>query len=230
MRILSSLATVALLAGPALAEDAKAMITVTGEGQVAVVPDMATISLGVTVNGDTAKAALDANSAALAAVLERLTAAGIEAKDVQTSGLSLGPVYDYSSSSSGGAQKVQGYNASNMVTVQVRSIEQVGPVLDASVTDGANMLNGITFGLLDPVPATDEARKKAVEDARRKAALYAGAAGVELGKIVSITEGGSFGAPVMMGGAAFAKADSVPVAAGEMTVGASVTVTFAVAD
>lgn len=229
MRILSSLATVALLAGPALAEDAKAMITVTGEGQVAVVPDMATISLGVTVNGDTAKAALDANSAALAAVLERLTAAGIEAKDVQTSGLSLGPVYDYSSSS-GGAQKVQGYNASNMVTVQVRSIEQVGPVLDASVTDGANMLNGITFGLLDPVPATDEARKKAVEDARRKAALYAGAAGVELGKIVSITEGGSFGAPVMMGGAAFAKADSVPVAAGEMTVGASVTVTFAVAD
>ena len=229
MRILSSLATVALLAGPALAEDAKAMITVTGEGQVAVVPDMATISLGVTVNGDTAKAALDANSAALAAVLERLTAAGIEAKDVQTSGLSLGPVYDYSSSS-GGAQKVQGYNASNMVTVQVRSIEQVGPVLDASVTDGANMLNGITFGLLDPVPATDEARKKAVEDARRKAALYAGAAGVELGKIVSITEGGSFGAPVMMGGAAFAKADSVPVAAGEMTVGASVTVTFAVAE
>lgn len=229
MRILSSLATVALLAGPALADDANGMITVTGEGQVAVVPDMATISLGVTVNGDTAKAALDANSAALAAVLERLTAAGIEAKDVQTSGLSLGPVYDYSSSS-GGAQKVQGYNASNMVTVQVRSIEQVGPVLDASVTDGANMLNGITFGLLDPVPATDEARKKAVEDARRKAALYAGAAGVELGKIVSITEGGSFGAPVMMGGAAFAKADSVPVAAGEMTVGASVTVTFAVAD
>lgn len=229
MRILSSLATVALLAGPALADDANGMITVTGEGQVAVVPDMATISLGVTVNGDTAKAALEANSAALAAVLERLTAAGIEAKDVQTSGLSLGPVYDYSSSS-GGAQKVQGYNASNMVTVQVRSIEQVGPVLDASVTDGANMLNGITFGLLDPVPATDEARKKAVEDARRKAALYAGAAGVELGKIVSITEGGSFGAPVMMGGAAFAKADSVPVAAGEMTVGASVTVTFAVAD
>ncbi len=228
MRILTVLASVALLASPALADDAKALITVTGEGQVAVVPDMATISLGVTVNGDTAKAALDANSAALAVVLERLTAAGIEAKDIQTSGLSLGPVYDYSAS--GGVQNVQGYTASNMVTVQVRALDKVGPVLDASVTDGANMLNGITFGLLDPVPVTDEARKKAVEDARRKAGLYAGAAGVELGDIVSITEGGNFGVPMMMGGAAFAKADSVPVAAGELSVGASVTVTFAVAE
>jgi uncharacterized protein YggE len=228
MRFPSILASALLLAAPVLADDGKALITVTGEGQVAVVPDMATISLGVTVNGETAKAALDANSAALAAVLERLTATGIEAKDIQTSGLSLGPVYDYSSS--GGAQLVQGYTASNMVTVRVRAIDRVGPVLDASVTDGANTLNGITFGLLDPLPATDDARRKAVEDARRKADLYAGAAGVELGSIVSITEGGGYGMPMMMGAAPFAKADSVPVAAGELSVGASVTVTFAVAD
>lgn len=228
MRILTVLASAALLASPTFADDAKALITVTGEGQVAVVPDMATISLGVTVNGDTAKAALDANSAALAAVLERLSSAGIDAKDIQTSGLSLGPVYDYSAS--GGAQKVLGYTASNMVTVQVRAIDKVGPVLDASVTDGANMLNGITFGLLDPVPATDEARKKAVEDARRKADLYAGAAGVELGGIVSITEGGNFGMPMMMGGASYAKAESVPVAVGELSVGASVTITYEVKD
>lgn len=228
MRVLNTLAAVTFLASPVLADDNRAVITVTGEGQVAVVPDMATISLGVTVNGDTAKAALEANSAALAAVLERLAASGIEAKDIQTSGLSLGPVYDYASS--GGAQTVQGYTASNMVTVQVRAIDKVGPVLDASVTDGANTLNGITFGLLDPVPATDDARRKAVEDARRKAGLYADAAGVELGKIVSITEGGNYGVPMMMGGASFAKADSVPVAAGELTVGASVTVTFALAD
>ena len=228
MRILTTLASVALLASPALADDPKALITVTGEGQVAVVPDMATISLGVTVNAETAKAALDANSAALTAVLERLTAAGIEAKDIQTSGLSLGPVYDSSYSSSG--QGVQGFTASNIVTVQVRTIDNVGPVLDASVTDGANMLNGITFGLLDPVPATDEARKKAVEDARRKAALYAEAAGVELGKIVSISEGGGYGAPMMMGAASFAKSDAMPIAAGELSVGASVSVTFAVAE
>ncbi len=228
MRILNALASVLLLASPALADDAKAVISVTGEGQVMVVPDMATISLGVTVNGDTAKAALDANSAALTTVLQQLTAAGIEAKDIQTSGLSLGPVYDYSSS--GGAQKVLGYSASNIVTAHVRKIDDVGAVLDASVTDGANVLNGISFGLHDPVPATDEARKKAVADARRKAELYAAAAGMKLGGIISISEAGGMAMPMMMADASFAKAGNVPVAGGELSVGASVSVTFALAD
>ncbi|MCX8509917.1 MAG: SIMPL domain-containing protein, partial [Rhodobacteraceae bacterium] len=159
MRLFNQLAAAALLvlpmaALPAWAAETGGTITVSGEGQVATVPDMATVALGVTVNGDTAKAALDANSTALAAVIDRLKAAGIEARDIQTSGLSLGPLFDYSSTN-GGPQKVLGYSASNQVAVRVRVLDQVGAILDAAVSDGANTLNGISFGLADPAPSTD---------------------------------------------------------------------------
>lgn len=214
----------ALIATPSLAQDSAATLSVTGEGSVNVAPDMATISLGVTVNGDTAKAALDANSAALSAVVEKLKAAGIDAKDIQTTGLSINPMFDFSAS--GNPQRVLGYNASNMVTVRVRAIDTVGAILDASVTDGANTLNGISFGLTDPVPATDEARVAAVADARRRAELLATAAGVALGPIVSISESQGFAPSPMMAGAAFDRAAAVPIAAGEMSVAASVNVTF----
>lgn len=230
MRLFNMFATAAILAMPVLAnpvwaEESHGVISVTGEGQVAAVPDMATLTLGVTVNGDTAKAALDANSAALAAAIKRLKDAGIEDRDIQTSGLSLGPIYDYSSSN-GAPQTVLGYSASNMVTVRVRALETVGAVLDAAVTDGANTLNGISFGLADPVPSTDGARKAAVVDARHKAELYAAAAGVKVGKVVSINENGGYAPPMMMGGLSEVTKDAVPVQAGELSVGASVTVTF----
>jgi uncharacterized protein YggE len=227
MRILPALATAALLYSPVWAEDAKSTISVTGEGHVAVAPDMATVSLGVMTDGDSAKSALDANNAAIAAVLEKLKSAKIEDRDVQTSGLSLGPRYDYSSSNPDGTQKVTGYVASNMVTVRVRALDTVGGVLDAVVTNGANTLNGITFGLADDTAATDAARKAAVEDARRKADLYATAAGVKLGKILSISEQGSYMPPMPMPMAeASFKAGAVPVAGGELGVTATVSVIY----
>lgn len=230
MRLFNMFATATFLAMPVLAnpvwaEESHGVISVTGEGQVAAVPDMATLTLGVMVNGDTAKAALDANSAALAAAIKRLKDAGIEDRDIQTSGLSLGPIYDYSSSN-GSPQAVLGYSASNMVTVRVRALDSVGAVLDAAVTDGANTLNGISFGLADPVPSTDEARKAAVVDARHKAELYAAAAGVKVGKVVSINENGGYAPPMMRAEAMAGKSDAVPVQAGELSIGASVTVTF----
>ena len=94
------------------------------------------------------------------------------------------------------------------------------------MTDGANTLNGISFGLADPVPSTDEARKAAVVDARHKAELYAAAAGVKVGKVVSINENGGYAPPMMRAEAMAGKSDAVPVQAGELSIGASVTVTF----
>lgn len=229
MRFFVPLALVGALALPALADQPTSTVTVTGEGFVNVVPDVATISLGVTVNGETAKAALDANSTALTAVIEKLKAAGIEEKDIQTSGLYLGPVYDYASSS-GTPQAVLGYTASNNVTVFVRAIDQVGPVLDASVTDGANVLNGVTFGVLDQVPVVDQARDLAVADARRKAELLARAGGVTLGGIVTIAEQGGYAPPMPMAGVAMEKSASPPIAAGQMQIGTTVTVTYTIAE
>lgn len=228
MRVLSALflsAALALpVAAPVFAEDAiPPMITVTGEGVVEATPDIATLMIGVTTQGGTAAAALSSNSAAMDAVIGRLTAAGIDGRDMQTSNLSLGPDYSKYDSSSGAAPA--SYIASNMLTVRVRALDTLGTVLDAAVADGANTLNGLTFGLSDPAPVLNEARKEAVVDARAKAELLAAAAGVKLGKIVSISEAGAMTDPMPM----FrqdAAASPVPVQGGELGLSANVTIFY----
>ncbi|MDQ1849089.1 SIMPL domain-containing protein [Gemmobacter fulvus] len=217
-------------AGMAVAADPAPQITVTGEGQVNGAPDLATISLGVTTEGATAAEAMAANSAELARVMGNLTMAGIAAKDVQTTGLSINPNWQ-NDSSGATVPRIAGYIASNMLTVRVRALEGLGSVLDAAVKDGANTLNGVEFGLADPAPAMDEARKRAVADARGRATLLAEAAGVTLGKIVSISESGGYQPPMpMMRMAADAAGGAVPVAAGEVSVSANVTIVWALGE
>ncbi len=230
MRILTILALTTALslpfALPALAESGPT-ITVTGEGTVASAPDLATISLGVTTQAATAAEAMAANSMALNAVLERLKAAGVEPRDMQTSNLTLNP--NWVSYDSGSSSKIDGYIASNMLTVQVRNLTNLGAVLDNSITDGANTLNGITFGIAEPGPALDEARKKAVADAMARATLLADAAGAKLGPVVSITEQSGFANPMPMFRMDAAQAESVPTAGGEVGLTASVTMVFEIA-
>lgn len=230
MRMFPALATAIVLALPAAAETVPATIAVTGEGKVDMAPDMAMLSLGVMTQADTAAAALKANSDGLSGALDRLKAAGIEGRDIQTSGLSLHPNIDYSST--GREPQVRGYTASNMLTVRLRDLSVLGQTLDAVVTEGANTLNGLSFGLQNPDEATDEARRRAVADATHKAALYAEAAGVTLGRIVTISEQGNYGGPqpMMMAEARFAKdAGSVPVASGEISIGATISVVYEIA-
>ena len=226
---------VAALAGPAFAQVsdpapgslAAATLTVTGEGRVDQAPDMARITLGVTTEGPTAAEALTANSAEIAKVIENLKAAGVAPADLQTTGLALNP--NWQSNMDDGTNRIVGYVASKSVSVQVRALEGLGAVLDAAVRDGANTLNGVEFTLQDPDPALDEARKRAVADAQHRAALLAGAAGVTLGPIRSITESGGYQPPMpMMSMAAEAKG-GVPMAAGSVTTAAQVTIIWALA-
>lgn len=224
---MATLMTGIAMTGAALADDdfEGPMITVTGEGRVDGAPDMATISLGVTTEGQTAAEAMRANSDELARVLANLETAGIAARDVQTSGLSLQP--NWQSDSASGTSRIVGYIASNMLTVRVRALDTLGGVLDAAVKDGANTLNGVEFGLADPRPALDEARKRAVADAKARAELLAAAAGVKLGGILSISEGGGARPPMpMYRMAADAVAAAVPVAAGEVAMQADVTIVW----
>jgi uncharacterized protein YggE len=210
----------------ALSAAETARITVTGEGRVAATPDMATLSLGVTSRGETAKAAMDETSAGVAALLEALRAAGIEPRDVQTTGLSLNPVWN-SSSYDSAPPKIEGFAASNTVTVRVRALDGLGGLLDTVLETGANTFNGLEFGLAEPEPKRDEARAAAVADARRKAELLAAAAGVTLGPIVTIAEDQGMDAPQPMFRMEAAMAsDAVPVAAGELTVTARVTIVW----
>ncbi|MFC3085668.1 SIMPL domain-containing protein [Tabrizicola soli] len=231
MRQLSALALAAALALPlaatAMAEEARVpMINVTGTGTVEAAPDVATLSIGVTTQGETAVAALAANSAAMEAVMARLAAAGVEARDMQTSNLSVNPNWTGYDS---GTPTISGYVAANLLTVTIRDLAGLGPVLDAAVQDGANTLNGLSFGFADPEPLLDEARKEAVADARARAELLAAAAGVKLGRILSISEGAPEGGPVPMYKAELAAAP-VPVAAGAMDVAASVTIFYEIAE
>lgn len=228
MRVLNALMLSAALALPFSAPAfAEALVTVTGEATVEATPDMATISLGVTTEGQTAAEAMTANSKALQAVVERLKAAGIEDRDLQTSNLSLNP--NWVGYDSGSTPKIAGYVASNMLNVRVRALDGLGSVLDASIADGANTLNGISFELAQPRPALDEARKAAVADARARAALLIEAAGGTLGKIVSITENSGYGSPMPMF-KSDAAAALVPVAAGQIGLSASVTISFEIAE
>jgi uncharacterized protein len=214
-----------LAAPAAMAESEAPTITVTGEGMSEVTPDLATLSIGVTTTGATAAEALAANSASLAAVLEKLKAAGIEDRDIQTSNLSVNPNWTgYDSSISG--PKIADYTAMNFVTIKIRKLDGLGAVLDAAVSDGANTVNGLTFGMRDPRPAMDAAREAAVADAAAKAALLAKAAGLELGPIQLISEGGGMGGPAPMFKDVEASAAPVPVEAGALSMAASVTVVW----
>ena len=227
MRILNLLALSTALSLsfslPALAEGPPT-ISVTGEGVVEAAPDIATISLGVTTEAPTAAEAMAANSAALAAVLDRLRAAGVEDRDLQTSNLTLNP--NWVGYDSGKAPTISGYTASNMLTVRVRALASLGTVLDSAITDGANTLNGVTFGVAEPRPALDEARKKAVADAIARATLLAAAAGAKLGPVVSIMESSGFAPPQPMFRMEASSDSAVPVAGGEVGLTASVTMVF----
>lgn len=229
---LQALAMAFLLAVPmgmvAAAADAAGKITVTGQGMVPAVPDMATIMLGVTSQSETAQAAMAANSASVAAILAQLKAAGLQDRDIQTSGLSLNPQFDYNQSADGTLPQILGYVATNNVTVRVRALDGLGQVLDSVIQNGANTFNGLTFGLAAPEPVMDAARKLAVADARHKAELYAAAAGVRLGPVLTIAESGGYAEPQPMFrmAAESASAGSVPVASGEIGVTATVTIEY----
>ena len=226
MRFLSIILISLGLAAAAMAAETSPAITVTGRGEVAAAPDMATITLGVTSQAKTAGEAMDETSAAVAAILKALEAAGIAPRDMQTSDLSLDPVWS-SRASNGAAPRIEGFTARNTLRVRVRDLDRLGGVLDDVLEVGANTFRGLSFGLQEPGPLTDQARTAAVADAQRKAALIAGAAGVTLGPVLSISEsGGVSPQPVMMEAARAA----VPVAAGEVSLSATVTMVFALGE
>ena len=214
-----------LLAAPALAQSPPpAMISVTGEATVSVAPDLAQIDGGVTSEAKTAREASDANNVAMGEVLLALKAAGIDEKDVQTSRLSLQP---QSAQNRPGPLAIVGYRASNRVTIRVHDVAKVAGTIDTLVGAGANEIGGINFMVSQASKLLDEAREQAISDARRKAEIYAKAAGVTLGAPLSISEEGAPG-PVFRGKMVGGMAMAAPVAQGEETLQVTVSVSWAI--
>jgi uncharacterized protein YggE len=223
----AALAVASLLAAPALAQTPlPAAISVTGEATVSVPPDQAQIDGGVTSDAKTAREASDANNAAMGKVLLALKGAGIDEKDYQTSRLSLQPQY---APNRNGPSPVVGYRASNRVTVRIRDVTKVANIIDVLVGAGANDIGGINFVVSQASKLLDDARTNAIADARRKAEIYAKAAGVTLGEPLSIAEEGG-AAPVFRSNKMVAggMAAAAPVAQGEETLSVSVSVSWAI--
>ncbi len=223
------LIAVMLFISPAMsnAQDALRRMTLTGTGEVFVAPDMATVNLGVSSFHKQASQAMTMNSKSMAKIFNALKGAEIEPRDIQTSSLSLNPQWDRRSNSNN-EPRIIGYNAQNTVTVRVRDLGKVGPVLDLLTKLGANRINSISFGIQKPRPHQDEARKRAVKDARIKAELYVEAAGVKLGQIISINENGGVQRPQPMARMEMAAmaSDAVPIAEGELGIRSTITIVF----
>jgi uncharacterized protein len=226
---LAVLASLALVAAPALAQNPPPAISVSGEANVSVAPDLAQVEGGVTSEAKTAREASEANNAAMGKVLLALKGAGIDEKDYQTSRLSLQPQYAPATPNRNTPQ-ISGYRASNRITIKVRDVTKVANVIDTLVGAGANEIGGINFIVTQASKALDEARGKAVADARRKAEIYAKAAGVMLGEAINITEEGAAPPPVFRSkmAAPMAVNSSAPVAPGEEQLSITVNVTWAI--
>ena len=215
----------AATATPAFSQEMKMprVISLTGHGESRMAPDMAVVSAGVASEAATAAEALKANTEAMNKVMAALKSAGIAERDIQTSNFSVQPRYDYGNNSQ---PRLTGYVVSNTVTVSVRKMDSLGALLDQLVQSGSNQINGVSFDVTDPQAALDEARKLALADATRKAKLYAEAAGVTLGPIMSVAEGQRFEPPVPMRSKAMMAESAVPVAAGEQVLAIDVNVVW----
>ncbi len=201
-------------------------ISVNGEGRATAAPDMAVISIGVQSEALTAAAALRQNSADMTATINKLKELGVESRDIQTSGLSINPRYNYEKNRS--KPEVIGFTASNSVTVRLRDLNNAGAVIDQAVQSGANSLGGVNFAFSEPKPLYEEARRDAVADAKAKAALLTEAAGVRLGKLITIQDGYvSSPQPKMYAARMEMASDSaVPMEAGESEITASVSLVY----
>jgi uncharacterized protein len=229
MPMLRALFCVVAIAAAALApvstqatEKLEKLVTVTGEGTVDAVPDNAVIRIGVSSQGKTARAASDANAREMNAVLAAIKDGGVAERDVQTSSLSLQPQYDPKQT---GPAHLIGFRVNNQITVKVRDIGKLAALLDRAIAAGANEMSGIEFKVSNEAKLLDQARTAAIADAHRKAELYAQAAGMQIGRVIVISEEGAT-PPAPVYRALRAGMAAPAIAPGEQAVHAVVTVSY----
>lgn len=223
--VLNALAIVPPCAGAAADATPPRTLTVSGEGEAKAVPDEAHLSAGVVTQAKTAADALAANTRAMNGVFATLKRFGIPDRAIQTSEFAVEP--QYAPERDGNTRsRVTGYSVSNTVNVTVE-IANLGPALDALVSSGANSLGNVAFSIHDPKPLLAKARSEAIKDAMERAETYAKAGGFALGPIIAVSEGGAeMPRPVYAARMMAAAPAPPPVAAGEESVSANVSVTF----
>ncbi len=202
-------------------------LVVSGSAQVSAPPDLATVNAGVETAADTAAEAMASNGAAMARVIAVLEAAGLAPEDYQTTGFDVSEIWE-DGGGPDGRRGVTGYRVSNALTIRVRDVAAVGGLIDALSAAGANRFHSLVFSVDDPQPFVDAARRDAVAEARRKAELYAGAAGVTLGPVLTLREGGRGFDPEPFAAPRAEAAMDTPIAAGSVRLGADVEIVYAI--
>jgi uncharacterized protein len=229
LAIVLLLQLMAHVASPARSQQAQPQIrtmSIEGVGEVRARPDMATVMVGVVQQGGTAGEALNASSQAMNQILATLRSMKIAETDIQTSNFQIAPRYDYGPNNQG-PPKITGYEVSNQLAVVVRDLPKLGGLLDDIVRVGSNQISSITFSFANPQQFEDEARVRAVADARHKAGVYAAASGVQLGPVQTISESGAVGPPIPLPRQMRAEAAApVPIAAGESVIQSRVTIVW----
>ena len=235
LRIVKSLTLAALLFAPVAVtaqEGRVALISVSGEGRVTAAPDTGTVVLGVRRQAQTAAGAMQAANTAAAEILAIVAERGVEPRDVQTIRVGLNPVWDHRPNQQ---PKITGYEAMNDLSIRVRSLDDMGVLIDALVQGGANSVQHIGFSIDDMTALRAEARRAAVTDARTRAQTLAEAAGVELGGLAHLSEGGAAmpppPMPMMRMDMAMEEAmeSAVPIAAGELEIVVQVSAAWQIA-
>jgi len=205
-------------------------IRVSGQGKSSATPDMATIQTGVVTQAKSAVEAMDRNNSALEKIMADLKNMKIAEKDIQTSQFSVQPVYERGSRGET-KPEIVGYRVSNQLRIRIRKLPELGNLLDTLIRSGSNQMSGISFGVDDSNAVMNEARTKSIADARARAELYAEAAGVAVGKVISIDEHQAIvPQPKFYGRAIEMSASSVPIATGEQDFIATINLTFELVD
>jgi uncharacterized protein YggE len=206
-------------------------LNVNGTGQIFLSPDIAYIYIGVHSEEATAADAVTANNEETQQVIEALKAAGVEAKDIRTTNFSIWPNQQYGPD---GQPTGTRYVVDNSVFVTVRELDNLGDLLDAAVSAGANSINSIQFDVADKTDALKKAREEAVKDAKAQAQELADVAGMDLGEVQSISFYDSAPMPYMDsygkggGGAAVSEAAAVPIQPGQLTLTVTVSMSYAI--
>jgi uncharacterized protein YggE len=204
------------------------ILTVAGQGEASAVPDQGEFRASVVTQGKSASEAMRANSRAMNIVLAKLKTFGIPEKSIQTSGVNVSPQYSQAKPGSSEPSHIVGYQVSNTLTVRVEDLSRLGEALDLVLSSGINQVSGVSLSIHDTKPLLAQARAEAVKDAMARAETYAKAAGVTLGPVLSISEGGlEPPRPVAM----YAmrgdlQSVPVPISAGEESVSANVVMSF----
>jgi uncharacterized protein len=203
-------------------------ISISGRGEVSAVPDIVDITISIESTAKKAGEAMQTNKKSMKALFDTIGNLGIPDKDVATTNFKVDQQFEYSNEGKK-PPKVVGYEVTNTVRVRLRKVEKMGEFLDLAVKDGASTIRGLSFSISETGKLLDEARKQAMEDARRKAEVYAKSGGFTLGKVMTVVEGGGVIIPLRPAVSrklASSAEESVPVAEGEQQLSIDVNVVW----